>query len=336
MRLAAFLLAFACILAAHAQTVEEGKPPSSASRVFTPRIVQKTGLPLDIGEIKAFTEQALRNGVRATREQCERLGNGIWASTDQGDSACLRYWAAGLGTGLPARRAVAYFPGDAWASGRAVPGYEAVDDDALAKAAATWAGRLGLPYVFIARPGTYGSSGDHMERRRPAESRLVSAALDELKTRLGITEYVVVGFSGGGHVTSALVTLRSDIVCAVPGGAPSSPRMRWELKRWTTDATGYGDSYEPTEHLRKEAVHPALRIFVVGDPRDREGVWPAQTVLAQVAREKGIPAEVIEVKGKAPDFHGGQGEIVRLVAGWCGNDIPTAEIVRRAWGYKEE
>jgi dienelactone hydrolase len=193
-----------------------------------------------------------------------------------------------------------------------------------------WAARLPLPYVFLSRPGTFGASGDHMQRRRPAESRIISAALDVLKTRLKVSEWVVSGFSGGGHVTSSLVTLRPDIVCAVPGGAPSSPRIRWRLRNWTRDSTGYDDSYEPTEHLRKDAVHPRLRIFVVGDPRDSNGVWPAQAVMADKARERGIEAAVIEVKGTGPNYHGGQGEVTRQVAGWCGQDLPTAEVLRKA------
>lgn len=326
MRPAVLILAFAGFIA-QAQAASEGW--------LTPKVVEKTAAPMAMEDSRRFPEQALRNGVRATQAQCEQLSNGLWAVAGTGETACLRYWAAGLWPGAPAQRAVVYFSGDVWSGGRAVPPYATTSDGALAEAAARWAGRLGLPYVFLARPGTYGSSGDHMERRRPAESQLVSAALDVLKARWNISEYIVVGFSGGGHVTSALVTLRSDIVCAVPGGAPSSPRMRWTLKRWTTDATGYGDSYEPTEHLHKAATHPGLRIFVVGDPRDREGLWPAQTVMAHAARAKGIAAEIIEVKGSAPDFHHGQGDIVRLVAGWCGSDLPTDEIVRRAWGHEE-
>jgi hypothetical protein len=331
MRLLILSLALSCTACAQ---LSEGGMPRSSGPPFTPQIVEKTGPPLDISESKPFTEHALRNGVRATQAQCDQLSNGIWAATGEGDSACLRFWTSGFKAGTPAQRAVVFFPGDVWSAGRAVPEYLAMSDETLAQLANDWAKRLGLPYVFLARPGTFGSSGDHMERRRPGESKIVSSALDALKARLGVSEYVIVGYSGGGHLTSALVTLRSDIVCAVPGGAPSSPRMRWELQRWTTDATGYGDSYEPTQHLRKDAVHAQLRILVVGDPRDRNGVWPAQIVMAQKAREHGIAAEVVEVQGTPPDFHGGQGEIVRLVAGWCGRDLPTAEIVKRASEYR--
>jgi len=318
-------------LALPAFSSDDGLPPPKR-RILTPKVVEKTGPPVEITEQGDFSEYAVRNGVRATREQCEKLGNAVWAATTEGDSACLKYWAAGFPAGGTNRRAVAYFSGDAWEGlARGSPAdYLKSSNEQEAASAREWAGRLGMPYIFLARPGTFGASGDHMQRRRPAESRVISAALDMLKARMGISEWVVAGYSGGGHVTSSLVTLRNDIVCAVPGGAPSSPRLRWQLLNVTRDSTGYEDSYEPTEHLRKEAVHPRLRIFVLGDPRDRVGVWPAQMVMADKARERGIAVAVVEAKGIAPTFHGGLNDLTRQVAGWCGKDLPTPEILRNA------
>ena len=313
---------------ASAQGSDDGLPPR---RTFTPQVVERTGPPVEISEQGDFSEHALRNSVRATREQCEKLSNGVWAETAEGDSACLKFWAEGFSTADVGRRAIVFFSGDAWEGpGRTQRGYLNMTSETMAAWVRASAARLPLPYVFLSRPGTFGASGDHMQRRRPAESRIISAALDALKARLQVSEWAVAGYSGGGHVTSSLVTLRPDIVCAVPGGAPSSPYMRWRLRNWTRDATGYDDSYEPTEHLRKEAVHPRLRIFVLGDPRDSNGVWPAQVVMADKARERGIEAAVIEARGKGPTFHGGLDELTRQVAGWCGQDLPTAEVLRRA------
>ena len=298
---------------------------------FTPKIIDKTAPPVEISEKGDFSEQALRNGVIATREQCSGLSSAVWAETAEGDSACLKYWAAGFVPGAKVERAAVYFSGDAWEGpGRTQPMYLGLTNDVIVTWPAQWSAELGVPFVFLARPGTFGASGDHTQRRRPAESKLISSALDALKQRLNIAELVVAGFSGGGHVTSSLVTLRRDIVCAVPGGAPSSPRLRTRLMNWTIDSTGYADSYEPTEHLRKDATHPKLRIFVVGDPRDKNGVWPAQVVMADKAREHGIAAEVIEAVGTGPTFHGGQADLVRSVASWCAKDLPTPEILRRA------
>jgi poly(3-hydroxybutyrate) depolymerase len=58
----------------------------------------------------------------------------------------------------------------------------------------------------MSRPGTYGSSGDHSQRRRPAEAKIISAAIDALKKKYQIQELVITGQSGGGHVTASLIT----------------------------------------------------------------------------------------------------------------------------------
>jgi pimeloyl-ACP methyl ester carboxylesterase len=210
-------------------------------------------------------------------------------------------------------------------------GYFGLNNDRLQGAARSWAKKLGAPYIFIGRPGTYGSSGDHMQRRRPAESLLISAALDKIKARLGIKEFIVAGQSGGGHVTSSLLTHRSDIVCAVPTSAPSSPRVRWTLRGLKKDTTGYTDSYEPTEHLQRSKMHEKLRVFVLGDPSDANVVWPSQVIMAARLKQVGIPVEILSGEGTGTESHW-LGNSARIVAGWCANDLPTDEIVRKAAG----
>ena len=123
----------------------------------------------------------------------------------------------------------------------ALKGAADFSDLAIRSGVSTWAAKLGAPYIHFARPGTHGSSGDHMQRRRRGESELITLALDQLKTRYAISEWVLVGQSGGGHVTASLLVHRNDIVCAVPASSVSSPRMRWILRGWATDATGYHD-----------------------------------------------------------------------------------------------
>ena len=168
-----------------------------------------------------------------------------------------------------------------------------------------------------------------MQRRRAAESVLVSRALDLLKVRLGIGEFALAGQSGGGHLTASLLTLRNDIVCAVPTSAPSSPRVRWLARGLKRDTTGYRDSYEPSEHLRRDRVHERLRVFVLGDPLDANVIWPSQTILATKLKEAGIAVETLEGVGAGPVRHGLPNS-ARAVAGWCLHEMPTDEIVRRA------
>jgi hypothetical protein len=276
-----------------------------------------------------FSETAIRRGVKATKTQCEGLHNAVWVSTPDHGEECLKYWTAGF-PGSVAGRAVVFFHGDVWVGpGKTSKGYLRTSEWSIQRDAEKWSRMLGAPYVFFGRPGAFGSSGDHMQRRREGESILISAALDLIKDRLKIKEFVIAGQSGGGHVTSALLTRRADIICAVPTSAPSSPRVRWLIKGLKKDTTGYGDSYEPAEHLGNARVHEKLRVFVLGDPDDANVVWPSQTAMADSLKAKGIPVETLHGKGTGPDSHS-LSDSARIVASWCYQDLSTEGILRKA------
>ncbi len=284
---------------------------------------------VEFTEAGDFSEAAIMRGVKADKVQCDQIAHAVWAVTADAGAECLKYWTAGFGP-APVRRVVVYFHGDIWVgAGKTARRYLGFTNEQLQADADAWARRVDFPYLFFARPGTHGSSGDHMQRRRRAESALISAALDLIKQRHGIEELILAGQSGGGHVTSSLLTMRVDIVCAVPTSAPSSPRIRWEMKGRTTDTTGFADSYEPFEHLRKAAAHPQLRVFVLGNPQDSNVVWPSQTVMADALQTAGIPVAILEGEGTGPDAHG-LSNSARIVAGWCAKEMATDEIVRRA------
>ncbi|MFT3737021.1 MAG: hypothetical protein QM776_18750 [Rhodocyclaceae bacterium] len=280
---------------------------------------------IDFTEQGDFSKHAVRVGVQANREQCARIDNAVWVDAEPHGAECLRFWAAGF-DGKPVKRALIFFHGD-------------VDDpsasyleNSMEKLQAT-ADRVakgqGIPYIFFGRPGTHGSSGDHMQRRRLQESMLISVAMDALKQRFGITEWVVAGQSGGGHVTAALLTERSDIVCAVPTSSPSSPSVRYKLRGRTTDMTGYSDSYEPVDFLDKSRMHPGLRVFVLGDPEDRNVVWPSQTILADKLRAAGIAVTLLTGEGTGPDRHQLSNSAV-IIGSRCTRGESTEEIEARA------
>lgn len=283
----------------------------------------------DFSDAGDFSEAAILSGVRATPSQCAAASSAVWAETSHAGAECIKYWAAGFGT-EPAKRAIVFFHGDIFVGvGKTSPAYLESSNTALQHSADTWAKKLGMPYIFVGRPGTHGSSGDHMQRRRLAESELIGAALDQLKKRYGIEEWVVAGQSGGGHVTSALLTQRADIVCAVPTSAPSSPRIRWEMMGRTKDTTNYTDSYEPWQFLDKAKVHPALRVFVLGNPLDKNVFWPSQTVMADALQKANIPVQVLQGEGSGPDGHGLKNSAA-TVAGWCAKGMDTPDIIARA------
>lgn len=300
-----------------------------ASALFAPAVSHAQFGRAEFSDAGDFSESTIMRGVKATQAQCAAAANTVWAATANSGAECLKYWKAGFGD-QPVKRAIVFFHGDIFVGvGKTSQTYLDLTNARLQKNAEDWAGWLGMPYIFMGRPGTHGSSGNHMQRRRMDESVIISAALDELKKRYGIEEWVVAGQSGGGHVTASLITERSDIVCAVPTSAPSSPRIRWEMMGRTKDTTNYADSYEPWKFVAKDKVSPQLRVFVLGNPNDKNVFWASQTVMADALQKAEIPVQVLQGEGTGPDAHS-LSNSSRIVAGWCAKDVGTEEIVRRA------
>ena len=256
---------------------------------------------IDAGD---FSEAAILSGVVATSAQCQTAANIVWVETKNAGSECLKYLKGGFDA-LPVKRAVVFFHGDVFVgAGKTSKNYLGLNNATLQKNASAWAKRLGLPYVFFCRPGNYGWYSNHMQRRRIGESELISAALDGFKKRYGVKEWVLASQSGGGHVTSSLITQRADIVCAVSASAPSSPCVRSEMMGRNRDTTGYADSYDPSKFVVKDNTHPELRVFVLGDPSDRNVFWASQTVMAEALKIMQIPVHLQQGTGEGPDAHG--------------------------------
>jgi hypothetical protein len=298
-----------------------------AGALALPAVAQRA--PFDPSEAN-FSAEGLRRGVQASEEQCAAVPGAVWARPASGPGECIRYWAAGFPPqGEPARRALVYIPGDQLVMDTPDSGYAGRSPKQLQALAEGMQAQLGMPFILLSRPGIFGSSGDHRERRREPEARLMSAALDALKARHGIAEWSLVGLSGGGHTVAALLGWRSDILCAVPTSANSSPRLRWQGLGRDRDLTGHADSLEPIEQLRREVFHPKLRVFVLGDPKDGSVLWSTQTPLA--ARLKELGAEVELVQGEGSDLRRHQlGASGRLLGAMCLRERSTREILERA------
>lgn len=271
-----------------------------------------------------FRESDVQRGVQATRDQCALAEHAVWASVPGRGGECLRYTAAGLAAGENPRVLV-FLDGD-MLDGNEVKAkhYSEISPLTLQAQAERHSARLGVPYIYLARPGTYGSSGDHHLRRQVSETELVSAALDSLMAKYQVRELVLAGQSGGGFLITSLLAQRSDIVCAVPASSPSSPKIWRSLKGRPPVNT-----YEPVEHLENARRNPKLRVFVLGDPEDRNVFWPAQTVLADALQSLGVQVETLRGEGTGPMRHGLRTS-AKLIASMCLKDASSQEILARA------
>lgn len=288
-----------------------------------------------------MTPERMLSGTVMDRETCLTSdtvwdgGGTVWVDLDPDwdpeDGTCIRYVLAGLSTTNPV--AVVYFHGDAmWQSldGRSgwFDSYATVTLDTLRGFAKRETETLGLPYVRISRPGTYGSSGFHKQRRRAEEAEIVDAALDQVKARHAIERLALVGQSGGGHVVASLLAKRDDIDCAVITSGVVAVARRARHHGWDRDITGYRDFYDPIDHVSEIVPGPSRRIFVVGDPRDRNVPFFTQEAYAQAVRAAGHEVDLIRAEGDGRSHHGLSLTGFK-VARWCVERVSSEEIQAR-------
>lgn len=134
------------------------------ARVLCSALLGLTGvLALPAGAHTAVTATLPWNQA-PDRSRCPDDASYAWVRHAEGED-CIRYFAGGELRRAPL--AIVQFSGDRDASSRLPPEEIRNNTRRVREAiAARQAKRAGVPVIFVARPGTYGSSGNHDERRR--------------------------------------------------------------------------------------------------------------------------------------------------------------------------
>jgi dienelactone hydrolase len=176
----------------------------------------------------------------------------------------------------------------------------AYDVQALAEQFAITFGR---PFLHLARPGILGSSGNHLDRRRPREVALVDAALSRLKQHFGWARLNLVGQSGGGHLVAALMGRRTDIDCALIASGNTAVAQRNRENGWSADITGHTDFLDPIDHVQDVAHHPPNKVIVLTDPQDARVSASVQTAYVEALRAAGAAVDHRFLPGTGKSRH---------------------------------
>jgi poly(3-hydroxybutyrate) depolymerase len=278
-----FAGAFVCALfvlglgreAAHAQSIA----PTTASKF----------------ETEPFAGAELLRGKRITQAECAALPGAVWTAVDQ-QGECIRYYhstAGGVGSEV-----VVFFSAEVAstnARGEVKPYdfYVKRTPAALQEQIAGSSRTLRMPYLYLGRPGSYGSSGEYTKRRTPREIDLISAALDAIKSRHGYTRLHLAGYSEGGHAAAALLARRSDLGCVVLASSLLSVRSRLAEAGWDQDVTGNKHPVDPLAPVDQVVKRPGLRIIVVTDSDDVVISARSQTAYVRRASAAGLPVQQI-------------------------------------------
>lgn len=277
-----------------------------------------------------------------TPESCEHAPQRVFVQTAEG-SECIAFYASAIPAG--ASRAVFHFHGDftteilkASPRGSAMARGFQVRADRAAK-------KFGVPYFYVVRPGLINSTGDHMKRRQPKEFLSMNAAIDRIKERYGIVSIGLSGQSGGGSVVGALLTLgRTDVVCAAPGSGAYDLSALFRLRATLAGkpateqqiAAYAARTYSPTANIPGIVKDDKRRIFVVGDPRDKNTFFEQQRDFAYRVKAAGHHVMLLYAPGAGDKRHG-VGHIADEVAGYClqGKTDQEIEQLMGEWWAKE-
>jgi pimeloyl-ACP methyl ester carboxylesterase len=192
-------------------------PRVRAARADAGRLRAARRAPTCAGRLPATwppNDAVLHWNQPAVRANCPDRRGYLWVQPVEGP-ACIRYFASDEIDG--ARVAIVQFSGDRDGVMDQPPTRIPGNTEALRTLDAQRSrDRAGVPWIFMARPGTYGSSGDHRRRREPVEFHALDAALDALMQRHQLQRIVILGHSGGATAGAALLTMgRTRVACAV-------------------------------------------------------------------------------------------------------------------------
>ena len=227
-----------------------------------------------------------------SQELCESIPGRLFVATTVG-SECIAYWVTKGNENR--RQAVFFIDGDLppVADAAAFEEHMQKTESGIRKLMQKWADKLHVRYVYLARPGLHGSSGDHKERMKPHETLILGAAAKLLKDKLGLDSIALAGQSRGSTIAASLLTLKlHDVKCAVLGSGAFEivdleydnhakahhPIEKAKLRKIMYDPSAHVDGIEPD---------PARRIFVLGDREDPKAAFPQQTHFVESLKAAG-------------------------------------------------
>jgi dienelactone hydrolase len=254
-------------------------------------------------ETGPFSGADLLRGKRITEAECAALRGAVWVTVEQ-QGECIRYYhstAGGSGPELAVSFSTEVASTNARGEVKPYDFYVKRTPAAMQDRIAGWSRTLRMPYLYLGRPGTYGSSGEYARRRTAREIDLIAAALDAIKSRHGYIRLHLAGYSEGGHAAAALLARRSDLGCVVLASSLLSVRSRLAEGGRDQDVTGNKHPVDPVALVDQVVKRPDLRIIVVTDSDDVVISARSQTAYVRRASAAGLPVQ--QIFAAATDFN---------------------------------
>jgi hypothetical protein len=280
-----------------------------------------------------FDPAAVVAGIRIDRPACrafERDETAVWVEAG-GRGSCLRYYAAGLAA-APARNPVVML----WLNGDVLgpngdnadkrqKGFGPVEMVDLERRLSA---RFGVPSVFLARPGTYGSAGKHHALRgRPLEADRVAAAIAVLKARYRVDAWALAGHSGGATLAAEMLARRDDLRCVVLSSGASAYRAYLEARGLLRPGATL-TRFDPSASLDRIRPDRDRRIFVIGDPRETNVPFATQALYFDGLVARGHAARLVPLARATDARHHDLVDYAETANGLCATGADAGRIVK--------
>ncbi len=163
-------------------------------------------------------------------------------------------------------------------------------------------------------------------RRSLREARLVNAAIDGIKAKHRIGRFDLSGQSSGGRLVAILLTMRSDIRCAVSASGGLAQRQLFQLRAWRWKRF----IVDPISIVDKIVPDADRRIFLLGDQWDQIVPFEIQQSYHDALVAAGHRPLLIATRGKArgKNYHG-LTDVALRVARWCADGLEDTKIQER-------
>ena len=177
--------------------------------------------------------------------------------------------------------------------------------DAIAhdKGVSSLAVKRGIASVTLSLPGYAGSSGEKSLKNTAAGIKLISKAIDELKSVFKARDVVVWGGSSTGHIVAVLLAERTDMRCAIIGSAPLDLDVFYELQPIMIGWAGTNDPVNPMEIVDEIPKDLDTSIYIGYHQKDKIVPAAAQLPFAKALEQKGLDITIEEFVPIESTYH---------------------------------
>lgn len=260
----------------------------------------------------SYAENYLEWGAAYESEKCSSLSGFLIIENEDKTKSCIRYYKSE--ENISHQEAVIEIYGDRVnflkKNKEEIPLNTVSHQERMAKDLAELYRK---PVIILARPGVYGSSGSHEERRTKKEYEIVKKSILDLMHRYSLKNVDLIGQSGGATaIAGALSIGLTGVHCVILtsgayglGERANYHRLRnGKKERVNVDTTGRTDYYDPLLNYEEIGENSFYKLLIAGDKRDKNTPFYLQKKYYDTLKSKNKNVYLFSIEAQPKMYHG--------------------------------